>query len=96
VAGAGHSFSRWVETDGVIVSLDRLQGLIDSRRPGHRARVQPARGWALAAALAERGLAMENLGDINVQSIAGATSTAPTAPESARQQATQIAALKCS
>jgi FAD-linked oxidoreductase len=76
VAGAGHSFSPLVQTDGVIVSLDRLQGLIDVDVPGHRARVHAGtRLAALGAALAERGLAMENLGDINAQSIAGATST---------------------
>jgi FAD-linked oxidoreductase len=76
VAGAGHSFSPLVQTDGVIVSLDRLQGLIDVDVAGQRARVHAGtRLAALGVALARHGLAMENLGDINVQSIAGATST---------------------
>jgi FAD-linked oxidoreductase len=50
---------------------------------------------ALGAALAERGLAMENLGDINVQSIAGATSTGTHGTGIGfGNLATQIAALK--
>lgn len=76
VAGAGHSFSPLVDTDGVILSLDRMQGLIDVDGAGLGARVQAGTRLAtLGAALAGHGLAMENLGDINVQSIAGATST---------------------
>jgi len=76
MVGAGHSFSPLVACDDVILSLDRLQGLIDIDAETRVARVHAGtRLWALGAALAERGLAMENLGDINVQSIAGATST---------------------
>lgn len=76
MVGAGHSFSPLVASDGVIVSLDRLQGVIDVDAATNVARVHAGtRLYALGAALAERGLAMENLGDINVQSIAGATST---------------------
>jgi len=76
VAGAGHSFSPLLQTDGFIVSLDRLQGVIAVDARARTARVHAGtRLAALGAALAEQGLAMENLGDINVQSIAGATST---------------------
>jgi len=76
VVGAGHSFSPLVASDGVIVSLDRMQGIVDVDAATNIARVQAGtRLYALGAALAQRGLAMENLGDINVQSIAGATST---------------------
>jgi len=76
VVGAGHSFSPLVASDGVIVSLDRMQGVVDVDAATNVARVQAGtRLYALGAALAERGFAMENLGDINVQSIAGATST---------------------
>jgi FAD-linked oxidoreductase len=50
---------------------------------------------ALGAALAQRGLAMENLGDIDVQSIAGATSTGTHGTGIGfGNLATQIAALK--
>jgi hypothetical protein len=76
MVGAGHSFSPLVASDGVIVSLDKLQGVIDVDADTRVARVHAGtRLYALGAALAQRGLAMENLGDINVQSIAGATST---------------------
>jgi L-gulonolactone oxidase len=76
MVGAGHSFSPLVATDGVIVSLDKLQGIIEVDAQARVARVHAGtRLHALGDALAAHGLAMENLGDINVQSIAGATST---------------------
>ncbi|MEX1132376.1 MAG: D-arabinono-1,4-lactone oxidase [Flavobacteriales bacterium] len=72
--GAAHSWPALVETNDVLVSLDRMQGLVAVE--GMEATV-----WAgtrlkkLGELLHARGLAMENLGDIDVQSIAGATST---------------------
>ena len=96
VAGAGHSFSPLVASDGVIVSLDKLQGVVDVDASTNVARVHAGtRLYALGAALAQRGLAMENLGDINVQSVAGATSTGTHGTGIAfGNLATQIAALK--
>ena len=96
VVGGGHSFSPLVETDGVILSLDRLQGLIDIDRDNRIARVHAGtRLWTIGSALAQAGLAMENLGDINVQSIAGATSTGTHGTGiTLGNLATQIAALK--
>ena len=96
VAGAGHSFSPLVASDGVIVSLDRMQGIVDVDTVTNVARVQAGtRLYALGAALAQHGLAMENLGDINVQSIAGATSTGTHGTGAGfGNLATQIAALK--
>lgn len=96
VAGAGHSFSPLVASDGVIVSLDRMQGIVDVDTATNVARVQAGtRLYALGAELAQRGLAMENLGDINVQSIAGATSTGTHGTGLAfGNLATQIASLK--
>jgi FAD-linked oxidoreductase len=96
VAGAGHSFSPLVASDGVIVSLDRMQGIVDVDAATRVARVQAGtRLYALGAALAQSGLAMENLGDINVQSIAGATSTGTHGTGLGfGNLATQIAALK--
>ena len=76
MVGGGHSFSPLVASDGLIVSLDKLQGVIDVDTSSRIARVRAGtRLYALGDALAAHGLAMENLGDINVQSIAGATST---------------------
>lgn len=96
VAGAGHSFSPLVASDGVIVSLDRMQGIVDVDTATNVARVQAGtRLYALGAELAQRGLAMENLGDINVQSIAGATSTGTHGTGLGfGNLATQIASLK--
>ena len=76
VAGAGHSFTDAVLTDGMLLSLDRMSRVIDANPSTGRVRVQAGiRIHALSEALARRGLALENLGDINVQSIAGATAT---------------------
>ena len=96
MVGAGHSFSPLVASEGVIVSLDKLQGVIDVDTVTRIARVHAGtRLHALGAALAQRDLAMENLGDINVQSIAGATSTGTHGTGIGfGNLATQIAALK--
>ena len=96
MVGAGHSFSPLVASDGVIVSLDKLQGIVDVDAATRVARVHAGtRLYALGGALAQRGLAMENLGDINVQSIAGATSTGTHGTGLGfGNLATQIAALK--
>jgi L-gulonolactone oxidase len=96
VAGGGHSFSPLVATEGVILSLDRLQGVIDIDARSRTARVQAGtRLRALGPPLAAAGFAMENLGDINVQSVAGATSTATHGTGAALGNlATQICGLK--
>lgn len=77
VAGAGHSFSDIACSDGLLIVLDRFQRVLDSDRESGLVRVQAGITIAqLNAYLAAHGLAMENLGDIDVQSIAGAISTA--------------------
>jgi FAD/FMN-containing dehydrogenase len=77
VAGAGHSFSDIACTDGVLIVLDRFQHVLDVDRSSGLVRVQGGITIArLGAQLARHGLAMENLGDIDAQSIAGAISTA--------------------
>jgi len=76
VAGAGHSFTDAVLTDGTLLSLDEMDRIVDADRATGRVRVQAGiRIHALSDRLAELGLALENLGDVNVQSIAGAIST---------------------
>jgi len=77
VAGAGHSFTDAVLTDGTLLSLERMDRVLDADPTTGLVRVQA--GIALHdlnAALWDLGLAFENLGDIDVQSIAGATATA--------------------
>ncbi|MFZ6687841.1 D-arabinono-1,4-lactone oxidase [Undibacterium sp. SXout11W] len=73
--GAGHSFVPLVPTDGTIVSLDKMSGIID--RHDHLVRVQAGTRLAqLARELDGIGLAMHNQPDIDAQSFAGAISTA--------------------
>lgn len=76
VVGAGHSFTPLVQTDDVLMSLDNLQGIesIDKEQ-GTATVLGGTRLFNLGNALLEHGLAQENLGDINVQSISGAIST---------------------
>jgi len=74
--GAGHSFTEIASTPGVLVGLDGLQGVIGVDAARKRVRVAAGtRLWRLGPLLREHGLAMANLGDIDRQSIAGATST---------------------
>jgi L-gulonolactone oxidase len=76
VAGAGHSFTDAVITEGTLLSLDAMDAVLDADRESGRVRVQAGiRLHALSERLAALGLALENLGDVNVQSVAGAIST---------------------
>ena len=76
VVGAGHSFTPLVQTDSTILSLDKLSGLISADKDQLQATVWAGtRLKALGEILHSQGMAMENLGDIDVQSIAGALST---------------------
>lgn len=76
VVGAGHSFTPLVQTDDVLISLEHMQGIesID-----HEAGTVVVLGGTqlkrLGDLLFKHGLAQENLGDIDSQSIAGAIST---------------------
>ncbi len=77
VVGAGHSFSPLVPTDGVIVSLDRLSGLIAHDVERHQATLwSGTRLFDAGPLLHGIGQAMPNLGDIDRQSLGGVLSTA--------------------
>lgn len=74
--GAGHSFTGIAVAPGVLLDLTDLTGLVGI--DVERSRVTLAAGTRLhdvPALLAPYGLAMENLGDIDRQSISGAIST---------------------
>lgn len=76
VVGGGHSFSALVATDGMLLSLDRYQGLV---RADTGTGLVTLRGgtrlWEIADLLAPHGLALAVMGDIDRQSIAGAIQT---------------------
>jgi L-gulono-1,4-lactone dehydrogenase len=77
VAGAGHSFSDLALTDGRLLLLDRMSRVLDVDRASGLVRAQAGITIReLNLRLAEHDLALENLGDIDIQSIAGAISTA--------------------
>ncbi len=77
VAGAGHSFSDIALTDGVMIGMRRMNRVLEADRPSGLVKVQAGITIReLGAELDTWGLAMENLGDIDVQTIAGAISTA--------------------
>jgi L-gulono-1,4-lactone dehydrogenase len=76
VAGSGHSFTEAAMTGGTMVDLAALSGTLDADRDSGLVRV--GAGTVLATLneeLHRLGLAMENLGDIDRQTIAGAIST---------------------
>lgn len=74
--GAGHSFNPLVETSDVLVSLDKYSGIESIDHEAHTATLKAGtRLKQIGELLSHAGLAQENLGDINVQSIAGALST---------------------
>lgn len=76
VVGSGHSFTPLVQTDDTLIRMDRLSGITSF--DAERGLVTVMGGTPLKLlgdALLERGVAQENLGDIDVQTITGAIST---------------------
>ena len=76
VAGSGHSFTPLVQTNDVLLSLEHIQGIeeIDYERSTVTV-LAGTRLKTLGEDLYARGLAQENLGGIDAQSVAGAIST---------------------
>ncbi|MEM7345023.1 MAG: D-arabinono-1,4-lactone oxidase [Chloroflexota bacterium] len=76
VVGSGHSFTPIVATDDILLSLDEMQGLVKVNHAKNEVTVKAGtKIRALHLILFEHGFSQENLGDIDVQSIAGAIST---------------------
>jgi L-gulono-1,4-lactone dehydrogenase len=76
VAGSGHSFTEAALSDGTLIQLEGLAGVLDADRDSGLVRVGGGTVLAdLNEELARLGLAMENLGDIDRQTISGAIST---------------------
>jgi L-gulonolactone oxidase len=76
VPGSGHSFTEAAMTDGTMIDVSALAGVLES---DPATGLVKAGGGTVLADLNERldelGLAMENLGDIDRQTVAGAIST---------------------
>lgn len=76
IIGSGHSFSALVKTEDVLISLDKYQGIVSTNKDKVQATVKAGTKLNLLGELLfKEGMAMENLGDIDVQSIAGTIST---------------------
>jgi L-gulonolactone oxidase len=76
VAGSGHSFTEAALTDGTMIDVGALNGVLDADPASGL--VEVGAGTVLAdlnQALARLGLALENLGDIDRQTLAGAIAT---------------------
>lgn len=74
--GSGHSFNPLWVTDSILISLDKYAGIVSVDRETLQATVRGGtKLFELGDMLFKEGMAMENLGDIDRQSIAGTIST---------------------
>jgi L-gulonolactone oxidase len=74
--GSGHSFTPAAATDGVQLQLDRLTGVLRAdRATGLVTALAGTRLRDLSETLWSLGLALPNLGDVDVQTISGAIAT---------------------
>ena len=75
-AGASHSHSRVAATNGVLVNMDRWKGVVATDADARTATIRAGtRIYELGEPLHAAGLALRNQGDIDRQSVAGATAT---------------------
>jgi FAD-linked oxidoreductase len=74
--GAGHSFTGIAVAPGVLLDLSDMQGIVSVDAATKRVTLLAGtRLYNIPGLLAAHGLAMQNLGDIDQQSISGATAT---------------------
>lgn len=74
--GSGHSFTGLATTDGALLSLDAMSGIVSHDAANNRATIWAGtRLAALGPALSAIGQEMPNLPDINKQSLAGGIAT---------------------
>ena len=77
MVGSGHSFTSVALTDGILLKPDRYNNVVSVDTVARTVTVQSGiRLQTLNEFLAGEGLALENLGDIAYQTVAGAISTA--------------------
>jgi FAD-linked oxidoreductase len=96
VAGAGHSFTDTACTDGHMLRLRRMNRLLAADAAAGLATVEAgATIRELGPLLADQGLALENQGDVDPQTIAGAIATATHGTGAAfRNISAQVARLR--
>ncbi len=76
VAGSGHSFSEAALTDGTMLQIEALDRLLDADPDSGLVKVEAGAVLGeLNRTLDDLGLAFENLGDIDKQTLAGSIST---------------------
>lgn len=76
IPGSGHSFTPVVETDGLLADLSELSGLLAIDGKAHRAEIRAGSTIAsIGEPLWNAGLSLANQGDVDVQTLAGATAT---------------------
>lgn len=76
VAGSGHSFTPLVQSQGTILSLRKITGVLDHDSEAHTARIKAGTTIRdLGPLLFDRGLGLINQGDIDRQALAGAVGT---------------------
>jgi FAD-linked oxidoreductase len=76
VFGSKHSFTAINNTDAICLNLDNYQGLLNVDKSNNYVTVKAGtKLYNLTKLLSDHDLAMENMGDIDQQSIAGAIST---------------------
>ncbi len=77
VAGSGHSFSPAALTEGTMLRIELLDRILEVDRSSGLVKVEAGIGLReLSRRLDSLGLALENLGDIDRQTLAGSISTA--------------------
>jgi L-gulonolactone oxidase len=94
--GSGHSFTDCACTDGVMIDMSRMQRILEVDREHGLVTVEGGiRLHELGPRLAAQGLALENQGDIDAQSVTGAISTATHGTGAAFQNlAARVVALR--
>src|SRR5690349_12211672 len=96
VAGSGHSFTPVCATDGTLISLENLTGLVETDASAGTATIWAGTRIAdTGEPLLAAGLGLQNMGDIDRQALAGAVSTGTHGTgETLGNFATQVAALR--
>ncbi|WP_407265642.1 D-arabinono-1,4-lactone oxidase [Tenacibaculum maritimum] len=76
IYGSKHSFSSLNNTDDICLNLDNYQGIVKINEANNYVTVRGGtKLYKLTSLLASYGFAMENMGDVDKQSIAGAIGT---------------------